>query len=474
MPSRTNRELQHTGLPLSHGWIQMETTLLFLLALVSMPLVAIPKELVGEVKLSFFFESEDGRLPQGQTCDPWPYTSCDIYLTICVTSQGDGSCNIYFHRTGLWMDANVGQAAVAFPLRAPVSRQFGSNNCSDSLRFDCRLESYGHIICARFHYGGDCSRKCIPDPERYACDVNGYKKCRRGVECDQRDYCLNHTCAEFAECKTTLSGFECWCFQAKGPECHFGYDPCAAELKTCSGHGSCTPGPGRYNLSFKCKCDVHWEGQRCNQRRPSCLVALETNRTLCQNGGKCRDLAGNVGAYICVCPPGWWGKHCEKRTAVVYELALLITVIVGICLVTLTLVGFVFDVCCKNWQLTPPQTVLRLHEQRPAVETTVELPEKWSAVCVVFMVTANQLSGVAAASAAAGRRSAYSELSDAVCAWIQPATLLIEVRRLRGVGQLHQQNHTRYPAHGLLDPQKRSNFREAFYSPPAALFVEDE
>lgn len=28
---------------------------------------------------------------------------------------------------------------------------------------------------------------------------------------------------------------------------------------------------------------------------------------------------------------------------------------------------------------------------------------KWSAVCVVFMVTANQLSGVAAASAAAGR-----------------------------------------------------------------------
>ncbi|KAH9277451.1 Cadherin-related tumor suppressor [Echinococcus granulosus] len=214
-----------------------------------------------------------------------------------------------------------------------------------------RLESYGHIICARFHYGGDCSRKCIPDPERYACDVNGYKKCRRGflgVECDQRDYCLNHTCAEFAECKTTLSGFECWCFQAKGPECHFGYDPCAAELKTCSGHGSCTPGPGRYNLSFKCKCDVHWEGQRCNQRRPSCLVALETNRTLCQNGGKCRDLAGNVGAYICVCPPGWWGKHCEKRTAVVYELALLTTVIVGICLVTLTLVGFVFDVCCKN------------------------------------------------------------------------------------------------------------------------------
>ncbi|CDS36763.1 protein jagged 2 [Echinococcus multilocularis] len=387
MPSCTNRELQHTGLPLSHGWIQMETTLLFLFALVSVPLVAIPKELVGEVKLSFFFESEDGRLPQGQTCDPWPYTSCDIYLTICVTSQGDGSCNIYFHRTGLWKDANVGQAAVAFPLRAPASEsldvsvevwdedtsdrpdpiaKFRGNlivaemqNTPSAFRMvredanfvnKVRFESYGHIICARFHYGGDCSRKCIPDPERYVCDVNGYKKCRRGflgVECDQRDYCLNHTCAEFAECKNTLSGFECWCFQSKGPECHFGYDPCAPELKTCSGHGSCTP-DGRYNLSFKCNCDVDWEGQRCNQRRPSCLVALETNQTLCQSGGRCRDLLGNVGAYICVCPSGWWGKHCEKRTAVVYKLALLITVIVGICLVILTLVGFVFDVCCKN------------------------------------------------------------------------------------------------------------------------------
>lgn len=49
------------------------------------------------------------------------------------------------------------------------------------LRFDYRLDSYRHIICARFYYGGDCSRRCMPDPERYACDANGYKKCRQGV-----------------------------------------------------------------------------------------------------------------------------------------------------------------------------------------------------------------------------------------------------------------------------------------------------
>ncbi|KAM3175879.1 hypothetical protein ACTXT7_007636 [Hymenolepis weldensis] len=43
----------------------------------------------------------------------------------------------------------------------------------------CRLDTYVHIICARFHYGGNCSRKCIPDPERYACDISGFKKCRQ-------------------------------------------------------------------------------------------------------------------------------------------------------------------------------------------------------------------------------------------------------------------------------------------------------
>ena len=31
-----------------------------------------------------------------------------------------------------------------------------------------------------------------------------------GVECDQWNYCLNHTCADFAECKSTRTSFECW------------------------------------------------------------------------------------------------------------------------------------------------------------------------------------------------------------------------------------------------------------------------
>ncbi|KAL5103548.1 hypothetical protein TcWFU_005375 [Taenia crassiceps] len=365
----------------------MEALFWPLFVLVSYPSAIVTQEMTGEVKLSFFFESQDGRLPHGQTCDPWPYTKCDVYLTICITSQGDGSCNVYSHRTGLWEDANVGQAAVAFPLKHPVPESLDvfvevwdadTSGSPDSIakfkgnlivagmqntpsafamvREDAasinkvRLESYGHIICARFYYGGDCSRKCMPDPERYACDVNGYKKCRRGflgVECDIRDYCLNHTCAGFAECINTPSGFECWCFQSKGPECHLGYDPCASEYNTCSGHGTCTPA-GDYNLSFQCTCESDWEGRRCDQRRPACLVALVTNLTLCQNGGMCRDLPGNVGAYICDCSSGWWGKHCEKKTAVVYKLVLLITVAVGICLVILALIGFVLDICCKN------------------------------------------------------------------------------------------------------------------------------
>ncbi|VDM32058.1 unnamed protein product [Hydatigera taeniaeformis] len=303
----------------------------FLLMLASISLAVLSQEMVGEVRLSFYFESQDGRLLHGQTCDPWPYTKCDVYLTVCISSQGNGSCDVYFHRTGLWENANVGQAAISFPLKSPVPKildvavevwdedtskspdriaKFRGNlvvaemqNTPSAFHMareeivfanKARLESYGHIICARFYYGGDCSRRCIPDPERYACDANGYKKCRRGAEISIVPFFF-HT----------------------GPECHRGYNPCAPEYNTCSSHGTCSPA-GDYNVSFQCTCDSEWRGIRCDQRVPPCLVAMLTNRTLCQNGGKCRDLSGNDGTYICDCPSGWWGRHCEKKTAVVY------------------------------------------------------------------------------------------------------------------------------------------------------------
>ncbi|VUZ39560.1 unnamed protein product, partial [Hymenolepis diminuta] len=138
-----------------------------------------------------------------------------------------------------------------------------------------------------------------------------------GAECDQRDYCLNHNCSDFAECKNTPTGFDCWCEGRSGPQCQLGYDPCSEEYMSCSGHGVCSRA-GEHNISFRCACDVGWEGERCEVRRPVCVVANETNQTICLNGGLCKDVNAERGSYICECKLGWWGQYCEKKTTIIY------------------------------------------------------------------------------------------------------------------------------------------------------------
>ncbi len=40
------------------------------------------------------------------------------------------------------------------------------------------------------------------------------------------------------------------------------------------------------------------------------LAKLEGN--VCQNGGKCRNVEDTLD-YLCDCPHGWTGKHCEMK-----------------------------------------------------------------------------------------------------------------------------------------------------------------
>ncbi|VUZ39561.1 unnamed protein product, partial [Hymenolepis diminuta] len=68
-------------------------------------------ETIGELKFNFFFESVDGRLLSGETCDPWPAQKCDIYLKICVKSLGEESCNLFDKQTQFWDNTHAGQTA---------------------------------------------------------------------------------------------------------------------------------------------------------------------------------------------------------------------------------------------------------------------------------------------------------------------------------------------------------------------------
>nr|CDS27307.1 protein jagged 2 [Hymenolepis microstoma] len=365
----------------------MNSLVILLLTFSCRPILAHAEEAIGELKFSFFFDSIDGRLPNGQTCDPWPNQNCDIYLKICVKSPGVESCDMFDKQTSLWANAHFGQTTVTFPLKFPIPTwleviveawDYDSGTSTDLIAHfrgklivaetpntatifemkrddvsyvnNFRLDSYVHIVCSPFHYGGDCSRKCIPDRERYACDVNGFKRCRQGFfgeECDQRDYCLNHNCSDFAECKNTPTGFDCWCEGSTGPQCQMGYNPCAEEHASCSGHGACSRA-GKYNISFECSCDVGWEGKRCQVRRPPCVVANENNWTICLNGGHCKDLNAERGAYICECAPGWWGQHCEKKTAIIYKMVFAAIIYVAIGLITFTTIISCIIFFCKR------------------------------------------------------------------------------------------------------------------------------
>ncbi|VDL63900.1 unnamed protein product [Hymenolepis diminuta] len=78
------------------------------------------QETIGELKFNFFFESVDGRLLSGETCDPWPAQKCDIYLKICVKSLGEESCILFDKQTQVWNNTHAGQTAVSFPLKHPI------------------------------------------------------------------------------------------------------------------------------------------------------------------------------------------------------------------------------------------------------------------------------------------------------------------------------------------------------------------
>lgn len=44
---------------------------------------------------------------------------------------------------------------------------------------------------------------------------------------------------------------------------------------------------------------------------PGCVDACLLNP--CQNQGSCRHLQGTPHGYICDCPNGYFGQHCEHR-----------------------------------------------------------------------------------------------------------------------------------------------------------------
>ncbi|KAM3175878.1 hypothetical protein ACTXT7_007635 [Hymenolepis weldensis] len=163
----------------------------------------------------------------------------------------------------------------------------------------------------------------------------------------------------------------CWLVD-EGPQCQMGYDPCAEEYMSCSGHGVCSRA-GEHNISFRCTCDVSWEGERCEVRRPVCVVANETNQTICLNGGLCKDLNAERGSYICECELGWWGQYCEKKTAIIYKMVFGVIIYVAIGLITLaTIISLIVFFCKRKRKLIKPSFTYMTSTQLPRLQSEVK------------------------------------------------------------------------------------------------------
>uniref|UniRef100_A0A7N5JJA1 Sushi, nidogen and EGF like domains 1 n=1 Tax=Ailuropoda melanoleuca TaxID=9646 RepID=A0A7N5JJA1_AILME len=73
-------------------------------------------------------------------------------------------------------------------------------------------------------------------------------------------------------------------------------DECQAQ--PCRNGGSCRDLPG----AFVCQCPAGFTGVHCETEVDAC------HSSPCQHGGRCEN---GGGAYLCVCPEGFFGYHCE-------------------------------------------------------------------------------------------------------------------------------------------------------------------
>ena len=178
---------------------------------------------------------------------------------------------------------------------------------------------------------------------QYQCDcLPGYS----GDTCEDGmfDHCHSSPCPQFANCSSTVDGYECIC----PPGTMLDGDNCLAvdcESLNCMNDGSCDVS----NAGLKCACPASFAGDSCevpldiidicandkpcqrgnctfshvgstctcplNFTGTDCGRATTTNiggcfQNPCQHGATCVPV-GNYISFNCVCPLGYTGVHCE-------------------------------------------------------------------------------------------------------------------------------------------------------------------
>ncbi|UJR33508.1 hypothetical protein I4U23_020953 [Adineta vaga] len=202
------------------------------------------------------------------------------------------------------------------------------------------------LYCSLHYYNHDCETFCLPNEQRYDCDVNtGEKICKHGYigqDClnDVRA-CEDRPCLNNGTCVLYLRSYLC--------QCPMGYTGSTCEIgpsltnndRTCNQttcvHGYCS-------RNGRCICHENWTSGNCNQRLISREIDCASHP--CLHNSTCENLFdGNPSsAYRCHCRLGFTGRNCEveivtscERTPCIHGQCIKIDLYTEIC------------ICEKNW-----------------------------------------------------------------------------------------------------------------------------
>ncbi|XP_069315423.1 protein crumbs homolog 1 [Eulemur rufifrons] len=139
---------------------------------------------------------------------------------------------------------------------------------------------------------------CVNEVGRYSCVC---PRAYSGVNCElEIDECWSQPCLNGATCRDAVGSYSCDCAPGfRGGRCELDADECASE--PCLHGGLCVDAANRYS----CNCaGSGYTGARCETPMPLCWSQP------CHNNATCEDHVGN---YTCHCWPGYTGAQCETH-----------------------------------------------------------------------------------------------------------------------------------------------------------------
>ncbi|KAM9706788.1 protein crumbs homolog 1 [Dama dama] len=175
----------------------------------------------------------------------------------------------------------------------------------------CRDGGDGYFcFCVPGYQGRRCDvevDECVSEPCRNAAtclnEIGRYTcVCPRGfsgVNCElEVDECRSQPCLNGATCQDVVGAYLCDCAPGfLGDRCELNTDECASG--PCLHGGLCVDGANRYS----CTCaGSGFTGTRCETLMPPC------SSEPCHNNATCEDRADS---YACHCQPGYTGVQCE-------------------------------------------------------------------------------------------------------------------------------------------------------------------